>query len=99
MCASFRFTRAALPATIRADFCFEKEKGMTKQKLPPGLYQKNGSWHYRYYERTLLPGNIVRQVRPSEKLATFRECPRLSDVLPRYHEAAARISKRQTRLS
>jgi integrase len=68
---------------------------MKKQKLPPGLYQKNGAWHYRYYERTLLPGNLVRQVRRSQKLTDLEKCPKLADVLQQYHESAARLSKRQ----
>ena len=70
---------------------------MKKQKLPPGLYQLHGAWHYRWYERQLLSGGNVRQVRRSQKLASVVECPKVSNVLQRYHEAAARAGKQQRR--
>jgi integrase len=70
---------------------------LKKQKLPPGLYQLHGAWHFRFYQRELLPGGNVRQRRPSQKLASLVECPTLSSVLTRYHEAAARAGKQQRR--
>jgi integrase len=70
---------------------------LKKAKLPPGLYQSHGAWHYRFYQRELLHGGNVRQVRRSQKLATVDECPKLANVLQRYHEAAARVGSNQNR--
>ena len=65
---------------------------MPKQNYP-GLCQKHGSWHYRYYERALGTDGKIESRQKTIKLASLKDCPNLSDVLEEYHKVAGRNIK------